>query len=109
MGTTPPQPPLPPRFSPDGNWFWTGTEWKPAISPDRSWRFDGYRWVPNQPPGRSGAATAGITVGVVLGAVAVLVLVGFIAIIVLLTMGNQLSNVFANVAGALTASPSPSP
>ena len=37
----------------------------------------------------------------------VLVLVSFLVIVILLTMGNQLANVFSNVAAALGASPSP--
>lgn len=103
MGTTPPQQPQPPRFSPDGNWFWTGSEWTAAISPDRRWRWTGYQWVPNQPArgGGGAGAAAGITVAVVLGAVGVVVLVGFIVIVLLLVMGNQISNVFSNVQAAL--------
>jgi len=38
----------------------------------------------------------------------VVALVSLITIVVLLTMGNQISNVFANVAAALNGSPSPS-
>ncbi len=32
-------------FSPDGEWWWSGTDWKPAISPDRRFRFDCENWV----------------------------------------------------------------
>ena len=106
MGSTPPQPPQQPRFSPDGTWWWTGSEWKPAVSPDRRWRWNGYTWVPNQAVPVAGSS-AGAAVGIVLGAVGVLVLVGFITLVVLLTMGHQISNVFSNVAAALTSSPSP--
>jgi hypothetical protein len=35
----------PQTFSPDGGWWWSGTDWKPAISPDRRFRFDGEKWV----------------------------------------------------------------
>src|SRR5207237_388743 len=66
MGATRPQPP--PRFSPDGVWWWDGKEWKPAISPDRRWRWNGYTLVPNHSPGASTGSAAGITTGVVLGA-----------------------------------------
>ncbi len=34
---------------------------------------------------------------------AVLVLVGFVVIMILLTMGNQIANVFSNVAAALVS------
>jgi hypothetical protein len=33
------------QFSADGQWFWDGTEWRPAYSPDRAWRWDGRQWV----------------------------------------------------------------
>ena len=45
----------------------------------------------------------------ILGFFAVLVLVSIFTIVVLLTMGNQLANVFSNVVAALGANPSPSP
>jgi hypothetical protein len=38
------------QFSPDGQWFWDGTQWRAAYSPDRRWRWDGVRWVPLGPP-----------------------------------------------------------
>lgn len=108
MGATPPQPPSQVRFSPDGAWFWTGTEWKPAISPDRRWRWNGLQWVPNVvAAGTSPAAAAGITIGIIGGGFAVLVLVSIVVIVVLLTMGNQITNVFSNVVAALGASPTP--
>jgi Flp pilus assembly pilin Flp len=37
----------------------------------------------------------------------ILVLVSIVVIVVLLTMGNQIANVFSNVVAALGASPSP--
>lgn len=42
------------QLSPDGEWFWDGTEWRVAYSPDRRWRWDGRSWVPTwpQPPQR---------------------------------------------------------
>lgn len=43
----------------------------------------------------------GVTVGIVLGAFGVIVLVSVVVIVVLLTMGNQIANVFSNVAAAL--------
>ena len=42
-----------------------------------------------------------VAVGVILGAVGVLVFVSFLVIVILLTMGNQISNVFDNVVTAL--------
>ena len=39
------QPSPPPSFSPDGEWWWSGNDWKPALSPDRRLRFDGESWV----------------------------------------------------------------
>lgn len=101
MGAPPPQPPpSQPRFSPDGSWWWTGTEWKPAISPDHLWRWNGYQWVPYQVPTGTGG-TARITIGIVAGAIVVVAFVSFIAVIILLTMGNQITNVFSNVTAAL--------
>lgn len=44
------RPPPATRYSDDGQWWWDGTEWRPAISPDRLWRWTGYGWVPAQGP-----------------------------------------------------------
>lgn len=38
------------QFSPDGQWFWDGVQWRPAYSPDRAWRWDGRQWVPTGSP-----------------------------------------------------------
>jgi uncharacterized membrane protein len=38
------------QLSPDGRWFWDGTQWRPAFSPDGRWRWDGRQWVPAGPP-----------------------------------------------------------
>jgi len=93
------------RFSPDGLWWWDGKEWKPAISPDRLWRWNGTSWVPAAPAAPpKGGSGAGIAIVLVLAFVGVLVLVGFFTLIILLTMGNQISNVFSNVAAALNGS-----
>src|SRR5215469_6009895 len=35
--------------SPDGEWFWDGTQWRAAYSPDRRWQWDGRSWVPTGP------------------------------------------------------------
>ena len=106
MATGSPGPPQRPVFSPDGFWWWDGAQWRPAISPDRLWRWNGQAWEPNRPAAapRSGGATAAIVV--VVAFVGVVVLVSIFAIVVLLTMGNQIANVFSNVAAAL-GSPSP--
>ena len=94
------------RFSDDGFWWWDGASWKPAVSPDRLWRWNGQTWVPAQaapPPGapqaQGGAGMAVlITVGIFIG---VLVLVSIMVTVILLTMGNQIANVFSNVVAAL--------
>ena len=39
------EPSAPPTYSPDGEWWWSGSDWKPALSPDRQLRFDGESWV----------------------------------------------------------------
>jgi hypothetical protein len=118
MGANPPGPAPAPRpqtmFSPDGFWWWDGTQWKAAVSADRLWRWNGQAWEPNRqlaPPPRSGGGggTATAVILTVLGVFAVLILVSIMTIVILLTMGNQIGNVFANVVTALGASPSPSP
>lgn len=38
------------QFSPDGQWYWDGAQWRPAYSPDRQWRWDGQQWIPAGPP-----------------------------------------------------------
>lgn len=86
-------------------WWWDGREWKSAISPDRLWRWNGQTWVPNRPEaarGGGGGAAAAVAITVV-GFVGVLVLVSIVVIVILLTMGNQIANVFSNVAAALAS------
>jgi hypothetical protein len=109
MGT-PSQPGAPgPVFSPDGMWWWDGASWKPAISPDGLWRWNGRAWEPARPAGpprRGGGAAAAIIITIAAFG-GVLVLVSLFTVVVLLTMGNQISNVFSNVVAALGSSPSP--
>lgn len=38
------------QFSPDGQWYWDGAQWRSAYSPDRRWRWDGQQWIPAGPP-----------------------------------------------------------
>ena len=101
----------PTRVSADGFWWWDVAEWKPALSHDRLWRWNGQGWEPNRtvaaPGSGSGAGTAILIT--VLAFVGVLVLVSILVIVVLLTMGNQIANVFSNVVAALGSGPSPSP
>jgi len=82
-------------------WWWTGLEWKPAISPDRRWRWTGSAWVPLASPHTAGAGGAGIAVGIILAFAGVIAFVSFLVLIILLTMGNQIKNVFDNVVTAL--------
>ena len=105
MGANPPG-----KFSPDGLWWWDGTQWKPAVSPDRMWRWDGQRWVANAPMQvrqTSGSGTAAAVVITIVAFAGIVVLVSVLVIVVLLTMGNQIGNVFSNVVAALGATPSP--
>ncbi len=92
------------RFSADGFWWWDGAEWRPALSQDRQWQWNGQAWEParlSAAPRSGGGAGAAIwiTVAVFVG---VLVLVALITVVILFTMGNQITNVFSNVAAALT-------
>jgi hypothetical protein len=94
------------RFSADGFWWWDGSEWRPALSQDRLWRWNGQAWEPARlaptPTSRGGGAgvAIGITVAIFLGVVAIVALV---TVVILLTMGNQIVNVFSNVAAALSS------
>jgi hypothetical protein len=82
-------------------WWWDGAQWRPAISPDGRWRWDGRTWVPaaasSGSAGRGGMAVL-ITI---LAFGGILLFVSFVTVIVLLTMGEQIKNVFSNVVAAL--------
>jgi Flp pilus assembly pilin Flp len=97
------------RFSADGFWWWDGAQWRPAFSQDRLWHWNGQAWEPARPGGATrssgpGAGAAiGITVAIFFG---ILILVSLVVIVILLTMGNDIKNVFSNVVAAL-GSPSP--
>jgi hypothetical protein len=79
----------PGQRSPDGRWVWNGTTWVPALPPPR----------PAQPA--SAGRVVGWGLGLVLGGCAVLMLTSIVVIVILLTMGNQIQNVFRNVVVAL--------
>lgn len=98
-----------PVFSPDGFWWWDGAQWRSTISPDGLWRWNGQAWEPNRAarpmPGRGG--TASTIVITLAAAVGILILVTFVVGVILYAMGNQIANVFSNVAAALGSTPSP--
>jgi Flp pilus assembly pilin Flp len=90
------------RFSADGFWWWDGAEWKPALSQDRLWRWTGQGWVPALPGVPAGGGQAvGLTIGLIAGFGGILVLVSVVVVVILLTMGNQIANLFSNVTAAL--------
>ena len=91
------------RFSTDGFWWWDGAEWRQALSQDRLWRWNGQSWEPARlaaAPAGTGTAV-GITVAIFLS---VIFLVSLITVVILLTMGQQITNVFSNVLVALKGS-----
>ena len=97
------------RYSADGFWWWDGANWQPAYSQDLLWRWNGQSWVPaaGPPPASGGGGGAGLAIGLGVGLfVLVIVMVVVIVLVVLGTMGDQIANLFSNVAAAL-ASPSP--
>ena len=50
-----------PQISPDGLWFWTGSEWKSLLSGDGSKRWDGHAWMPTAlAPSPSESSTLGV-------------------------------------------------
>jgi len=87
-------------------WWWDGSQWRPAVSPDGMWRWNGQAWVPARQgrPGGSGGVAVIVTIAAFGG---ILVLVSIFTLVVLYTMGNQITNVFSNVVAALGSSPSP--
>jgi hypothetical protein len=83
-------------------WWWDGAQWRPAISPDGRWRWDGRTWVPAAVmagPGGGGGGMAALIAILAFGGI--LLFVSFITVVVLLTMGEQIKNVFSNVVAAL--------
>ena len=89
-------------FSPDGFWWWDGARWRSALSPDGMWRWDGRAWVAvPRPPAGGGGGGAGALIAVA-GFGGVLLLVLLLTLLVLYTMGSEITNVFSNVAAALS-------
>ncbi|HEX6349588.1 MAG TPA: hypothetical protein VF160_09390 [Candidatus Dormibacteraeota bacterium] len=68
-------------------------------SPDGRWVWNGQAWVPAPPAARG--SSAGLVIGLVAGCVGILFLTSILVIVILLTMGNQIANVFSNVVAAL--------
>jgi hypothetical protein len=108
MGSNPPGR-GPTTFSPDGFWWWDGAQWRSAISPDGRWRWNGQAWEPARPlaPPRTGGGAATAVIITVAAFGAIVLFVSILTLVVLLTMGNQIANVFSNVVAALGATPSP--
>jgi hypothetical protein len=94
-GTTPP----PPQYSPDGKWWWTGTEWVPASTPSPAAGF-------GTPPRRvtNGFAIAALVLGILwlggLGAVFALVF-GLVALKQIKRSGGTQSGDGLALAGAI--------
>jgi hypothetical protein len=113
MGANPPGPASPNRpasFSPDGFWWWDGTQWRSAISADGRWRWNGTAWEPHHTGAPAKAGGGGATTAILITVLAfggILVLVGILVAASLYAMGDQISNVFSNVIAALGATPSP--
>src|SRR5207249_11382583 len=103
-----PQTPSTPRtaFSPDGMWWWDGSQWRPAISPDGKWRWDGRGWVPAGPgPPRAGGGAGAANGITVVAFIRILVLVPIPAIVIPPTIGHQTAHASSNAASALGATP----
>ena len=45
------------QLSPDGNYYWDGSQWARAVTPDGAWRWDGVAWRPAAQRQRSRAGT----------------------------------------------------
>jgi hypothetical protein len=83
-------------------WWWDGAQWRPAISPDGRWRWDGRTWVPAAPVAGPGGGGGGMAVLItILAFGGILLFVSLFVLVVLLTMGEQIKNVFSNVVAAL--------
>jgi len=89
-------------FSPDGYWWWDGSQWRPALSPDGLWRWDGRAWIPaGRPPSPAPRGGGALIAVVAFGGVLLLVLL--LTAFVLYAMGSQITNVFSNLAAALSS------
>ena len=77
------------------------------MSADGRWRWDGTAWVPAPAAAPKGGGAGLAIVIAVLAFGGILFLVAMFTAVILYTMGNQISNVFSNVAAALGSTPSP--
>jgi hypothetical protein len=92
------------RFSADGFWWWDGAEWRAALSPDRLWRWNGQTWEPAHPSGTGSRSGAGLAIGITVAIfISIVALVLVVTAAILYAMGGQISNVFSNVAAALSS------
>jgi len=80
---------LPQRLSPDGHWWWDGSDWRSVVSPDGWWRWNGERWVAARAqPQRAGPRTGMLVALIATGAVVVLVAASVLTYAVVTGLNN---------------------
>ncbi len=98
-----------PQFSPDGRWFWDGTNWQPAISSDGRWRWNGYTWVSTGY--RLGGLSAGWLALIAGGVIVALLAVTVPIALIFASSNNRLTPVASGPSpeqSSTSGSPSPS-